>query len=142
MGAADFTKPSDAEMERSRFESKCVPAVPWPSGRITAGRAPRLSVWSSRQSYRRNPQFLFLTRLLYRPFKANDAIAAGLVPAIATDAVRKRPGRTEYLRGIASPNDDGQLIVRTTGSQGSGILRPWLKPRHSCVWMRRRCGAW
>jgi len=37
-------------------------------------------------------------------------------------AIRKRPGRTEYQRAIVSRADSG-WEVRTTGSQGAGILR-------------------
>lgn len=37
--------------------------------------------------------------------------------------IRKRPGRTEYQRGILSRDAQGKLEVRTTGAQGSGILR-------------------
>lgn len=35
---------------------------------------------------------------------------------------RKRPGRTEFQRGILARDAGGELIVRSTGSQGSGIL--------------------
>jgi molybdopterin molybdotransferase len=38
-------------------------------------------------------------------------------------AVRKKPGRTEYQRGILSLDGEGKPQVRVTGSQGSGILR-------------------
>jgi molybdopterin molybdotransferase len=38
-------------------------------------------------------------------------------------AIRKRPGRTEFQRAVVEPDADGQLQVRTTGSQGAGILR-------------------
>lgn len=38
-------------------------------------------------------------------------------------AIRKRPGRTEYQRAIVSRSADGDWEVRTTGSQGAGILR-------------------
>ena len=38
-------------------------------------------------------------------------------------AIRKKPGRTEYQRGILSTDDGGNQHVRITGSQGSGILR-------------------
>ena len=38
-------------------------------------------------------------------------------------AIRKKPGRTEYQRGILSVGEDGRQEVRITGSQGSGILR-------------------
>jgi molybdopterin molybdotransferase len=43
--------------------------------------------------------------------------------AILQLAIRKKPGRTEYQRGILSPGPDGRPHVRVTGSQGSGILR-------------------
>jgi molybdopterin molybdotransferase len=38
-------------------------------------------------------------------------------------SIRKKPGRTEYQRGILSQDADGRQQVRITGSQGSGILR-------------------
>ena len=38
------------------------------------------------------------------------------------DKIRKRPGRFEYQRGILFTDNDGQTKVKTTGSQGSGIL--------------------
>ncbi|MYM68541.1 molybdenum cofactor guanylyltransferase [Pseudoduganella sp. FT55W] len=44
------------------------------------------------------------------------------VQARATEAIRKRPGRTEYQRGILSTGADGTAQVRLTGAQGSGIL--------------------
>jgi molybdopterin molybdotransferase len=44
------------------------------------------------------------------------------VQARATEAIRKRPGRTEYQRGILSTGADGAAQVRLTGAQGSGIL--------------------
>ncbi len=37
-------------------------------------------------------------------------------------AIRKAPGRTEFQRGILSPDGAGGWTVRTTGDQGSGIL--------------------
>ena len=39
-----------------------------------------------------------------------------------TDKIRKRPGRFEYQRGILFTDSDGHTKVKTTGSQGSGIL--------------------
>jgi molybdopterin molybdotransferase len=46
-----------------------------------------------------------------------------LLQASSTEAIRKKPGRTEYQRGWVSMNAEGSLAVRTTGSQGSGVLR-------------------
>lgn len=45
------------------------------------------------------------------------------VTARSEQAMRKKPGRTEFQRGIASRTVDGRLQVRSTGSQGSGVLR-------------------
>ena len=44
------------------------------------------------------------------------------VQASTLQAIRKRPGRTEYQRAIASPNAKGMLEVSLTGQQGSGVL--------------------
>lgn len=46
-----------------------------------------------------------------------------LLRAVSTEALRKKPGRTEYQRGIVSQGDDGRWQVQVTGAQGSGILR-------------------
>ncbi len=45
-----------------------------------------------------------------------------LTRARSQAAIRKKPGRTEYQRGILE-NRDGEWTVRPTGAQGSGILR-------------------
>jgi molybdopterin molybdotransferase len=45
-----------------------------------------------------------------------------LLKAKSTAALRKKPGRTEYQRGIVSANPNGELEVSITGNQGSGVL--------------------
>ncbi|MCC4833308.1 molybdopterin molybdotransferase MoeA [Shewanella sp. 10N.7] len=45
-----------------------------------------------------------------------------IVKATLTSAIRKQPGRAEYQRGILSRDDNGELVVSTTGGQGSGML--------------------
>jgi molybdopterin molybdotransferase len=45
-----------------------------------------------------------------------------LLKAHSAEAMRKKPGRTEYQRGIVTRTEDGRLEVRTTGNQGSGVL--------------------
>ncbi len=46
-----------------------------------------------------------------------------LLKARSLEAIRKKPGRTEYQRARVSAAPDGGLQVKTTGSQGSGVLR-------------------
>jgi len=45
-----------------------------------------------------------------------------LLRAACTTALRKKPGRTEYQRGVVTRGADGRWQVAITGSQGSGIL--------------------
>lgn len=45
-----------------------------------------------------------------------------LVNASCKDKLRKKPGRTEFIRAVYSRNPDGTLSVEKAGSQGSGIL--------------------
>ncbi len=45
-----------------------------------------------------------------------------LLKARSGEAMRKKPGRTEYQRGRVVALSDGSLEVRTTGNQGSGVL--------------------
>ena len=44
-----------------------------------------------------------------------------MLRARAVETMRKKPGRTEYQRGIVEQRD-GELWVRLTGNQGSGVL--------------------
>ncbi len=48
--------------------------------------------------------------------------APPLLRAVSSEALRKKPGRTEYQRAIVHTAPDGLLQVRTTGNQGSGML--------------------
>ncbi|PSW06206.1 bifunctional molybdopterin-guanine dinucleotide biosynthesis adaptor protein MobB/molybdopterin molybdotransferase MoeA [Photobacterium lipolyticum] len=43
--------------------------------------------------------------------------------AAAAERLLSRPGRTEYTRGIYKLDANGRLSVKTTGQQGSGVLR-------------------
>ena len=45
-----------------------------------------------------------------------------LLRARSTEAMRKKPGRTEYQRGFVSNDAAGLLQVTSTGNQGSGVL--------------------
>ncbi len=53
---------------------------------------------------------------------AVEGEAPPLLQAHSQEPMRKKAGRTEYQRGIVSTAADGQLQVRTTGNQGSGVL--------------------
>lgn len=45
-----------------------------------------------------------------------------LLNAVTTRNIRKRPGRADYQRAVASIDDNGQLTVTPLSRQGSGVL--------------------
>ena len=63
----------------------------------------------------------FVRPALLRMMGSNHS-APPLLRATSTEAMRKKPGRTEYQRGTITTAADGTLQVRTTGNQGSGVL--------------------
>ncbi len=74
-----------------------------------------------------NPVAVMVTFLAFvRPalFKMMGAAPkdSPLLKAHSLEAVRKKPGRTEYQRAVVQTGSDGSLQVRTTGQQGSGVL--------------------
>jgi molybdopterin molybdotransferase len=74
-----------------------------------------------------NPVAVMVTFLAFvRPallcMMGSTEAAPPLLKAQSTEAIRKKPGRTEYQRGIVSTSADGTLHVRITGNQGSGVL--------------------
>ncbi|HYN13243.1 MAG TPA: gephyrin-like molybdotransferase Glp [Burkholderiales bacterium] len=51
-----------------------------------------------------------------------DDYALPLLKAVSSENLRKVPGRTEFQRGVLF-HEGGEWKVRTTGQQGSGVLR-------------------
>ena len=66
--------------------------------------------------------FLAFVRPALLQMMGCTAAPAPLLRARSLEALRKKPGRTEYQRGFVSAAPDGGLQVRTTGNQGSGVL--------------------
>ena len=58
--------------------------------------------------------------LLYLSGRSDDPLP--MLRAASAENLRKVPGRTEYQRGIVF-SEGGEWRVRTTGQQGSGVLR-------------------
>jgi molybdopterin molybdotransferase len=67
----------------------------------------------------------FVRPALLRMMGANPAKYCGpplYLQAHCAEPLRKKPGRTEYQRGLVTRAADGTLQVKTTGNQGSGVL--------------------
>ena len=67
--------------------------------------------------------FYFFAREALMRMMGATAIRLPYVRARSMSGIRKKPGRTEYQRGILEVGTDGSMQVRLTGGQGSGVLR-------------------
>ncbi len=67
--------------------------------------------------------FLAFVRPALQQMMGMASEKAPLLKARSAEAIRKKPGRTEYQRGRVWTAGDGSLHVKTTGNQGSGVLR-------------------
>jgi molybdopterin molybdotransferase len=66
--------------------------------------------------------YQFVAPALHRLMGENDVHAVPFIRVPSITPLHKRPGRTEYQRAILEPDNNGGLVVRSTGSQGSGVL--------------------
>jgi molybdopterin molybdotransferase len=66
--------------------------------------------------------FLAFVRPALLQMMGAQARATPMLRARSQEAIRKKPGRTEYQRAIVDTAADGSLQVRITGQQGSGVL--------------------
>ena len=67
--------------------------------------------------------FYFFARDALLRMMGASAVPLPLLRAASQTDIRKKPGRTEYQRGVLSADALGAPVVRITGSQGSGVLR-------------------
>ena len=123
VGEADYTKAMMKKLGDVAFWRIAMrPGRPMAVGRISAeGRSSVLFGLPG------NPVAVMVTFLAFvRPallkMMGCTAPPAPLLRARCLEAMRKKPGRTEYQRGFVSAAPDGSLQVRTTGNQGSGVL--------------------
>ena len=119
VGEADFTKAMMKKLGDVAFWKVAMrPGRPMAVGRI--GKAVLFGLPG-------NPVAVMVTFLAFvRPallqLMGSTAAPPPLLKAISAEAIRKKPGRTEYQRGTVSVAADGSLQVRITGNQGSGVL--------------------
>lgn len=66
--------------------------------------------------------YQFIHPLLERKMGIAERPIIPTIRAASVDSLRKRPGRTEFQRGILEPAENGGWHVRKAGQQGSGIL--------------------
>ena len=120
VGEADFTRQVMAKLGDVAFWKIAMrPGRPMAFGRI--GRACYFGLPG-------NPVAVMITFYFFAREALLRMMGAAPAPrpylrARSVDALRKKPGRTEYQRGVLSVAADGLMQVRLTGGQGSGVLR-------------------
>ena len=124
VGAADYTKQMMAQLGDVAFwKIGMRPGRPMAFGMITSNGKSAYLFGLPGNPVAVMVTFYFFARQALLHMMGAGAAPLPLVSVKSQSAIRKKPGRTEYQRGILSRDDGGQLQVRITGSQGSGILR-------------------
>ncbi len=124
MGEADHTKAMMKQLGDVAFWRIAMrPGRPMAVGRINEGQHHAVLF-----GLPGNPVAVMVTFLAFvRPalLRMMGALPAPslCLQAHSQEPLRKKPGRTEYQRGMVSRDDQGRLWVKTTGNQGSGVLR-------------------
>jgi molybdopterin molybdotransferase len=123
VGAADYTKQIMARLGDVTFwKIGMRPGRPLAFGRIhSEGHSAFLFGLPGNPVAVMVSFYFFAREALLRMMGADAPLP--LLRARSEGAIRKKPGRTEYQRGVLSHGADGVPQVRITGSQGSGILR-------------------
>ena len=124
VGAADYTRQVMAKLGDVAFwKIGMRPGRPMAFGRIASRGRSALLFGLPGNPVAVMVTFYFLVRQALLALMGAEAPALPLLKAVSLDTIRKRPGRTEYQRGVVSTDLHGRQTVRITGAQGSGILR-------------------
>jgi len=119
VGEADFVKPMMARLGEALFWRIAMrPGRPMAFGRI--GKAFLFGLPGNLVAVMVT-FYQFVREALWQ-LAGRSGEPTPLLEAHAAEPLRKVPGRTEYQRGILF-QDGGALKVKTTGQQGSGVLR-------------------
>ena len=127
VGEADYTR---AMMKKLGANSGGVafwriamrPGRPMAVGRISSNRQSAVLFGLPGNPVAVMVTFLAFVRPALLRMMGSTATSLPLLKARSTEAIRKKPGRTEYQRGTVTTARDGTLQVKTTGNQGSGVL--------------------
>ena len=143
VGEADYTKVMMKQLGDVAFWRIAMrPGRPMAVGRITTAQSGDCAVLTGAGSYENNSSqksailfglpgnpvavmvtFLAFVRPALQQMMGARPDPLPLLRAHSRETIRKKPGRTEYQRGRVFTAPDGSLQVKTTGSQGSGVLR-------------------
>jgi molybdopterin molybdotransferase len=123
VGEADFTKAMMKKLGDVVFWKIAMrPGRPMAVGRITQGHRSAVLFGLPGNPVAVMVTFLAFVKPALLQMMGSTVLPTPLMRARTQEVLRKKPGRTEYQRGILTRNADGELEVITTGNQGSGVL--------------------
>jgi molybdopterin molybdotransferase len=123
VGEADFTKAMMKKLGDVVFWKIAMrPGRPMAVGRLTQGDRSAVLFGLPGNPVAVMVTFLAFVKPALLQMMGVTTAPPPLVRAQTQEVLRKKPGRTEYQRGIATRNAQGDLEVVTTGNQGSGVL--------------------
>jgi molybdopterin molybdotransferase len=123
VGEADFTKAMMKKLGDVAFwRIDMRPGRPMAVGRIHQGDRSAVLFGLPGNPVAVMVTFMAFVRPTLERMMGMQRPALPLLKARSQEVLRKKPGRTEYQRGIVSRDALGQLQVITTGLQGSGVL--------------------
>jgi molybdopterin molybdotransferase len=123
VGEADFTKAMMKKLGDVVFWKIAMrPGRPMAVGRIQQGNRSAILFGLPGNPVAVMVTFLAFVKPALLKMMGSSASPAPMMRAKTLEVLRKKPGRTEYQRGLVSRNADGELEVVTTGNQGSGVL--------------------
>ncbi|KPQ27884.1 molybdopterin molybdotransferase MoeA [Halomonas sp. HL-93] len=121
VGHADFTRAALEKLGRLAFWRVALrPGRPMACGWLGASRTPFVGLPG-------NPVAVMVTFLqfvvpLLQRLQGQPIHPPRRLQAIADETLKSRFQRTDFIRGVYHSDRNGQLHVRSTGAQGSGIL--------------------
>jgi molybdopterin molybdotransferase len=123
VGEADFTKAMMKKLGDVVFWKIAMrPGRPMAVGRITQGHRSAVLFGLPGNPVAVMVTFLAFVKPALLQMMGSTVSPTPLMRARTQEVLRKKPGRTEYQRGMVTRNADGELEVITTGNQGSGVL--------------------
>ncbi len=123
MGEADHTKAMMKQLGDVAFWRIAMrPGRPMAVGRITEDGKSSVLFGLPGNPVAVMVTFLAFVRPALQRLMGGNVTEPVFLQAHSLEPLRKKPGRTEYQRGVVSKGADGSLTVRITGNQGSGVL--------------------
>jgi molybdopterin molybdotransferase len=124
VGEADYTRQIMAQLGEVAFWKIAMrPGRPLAFGRIASNDHSACLFGLPGNPVAVMVSFYFFAREALLRMMGAEAAPLPLLRVPTQSAIRKKPGRTEYQRGILAVDAQGRQTVRTTGAQGSGVLR-------------------